>query len=83
VKKVSFTYTYFFLWLAQNLDFPVAEFLHFFPSFVFAAHATFFAVAIFPPFKRIFELSISQITIHKYIDSSMQIKTIKNNLWLE
>jgi hypothetical protein len=58
-EKIPFTYTYFFLWAAQNLDFPDAEFLHLFPSFVFAAHATFFSVAIFPPFKRIFELSIS------------------------
>jgi len=42
---------YFFLWLAQNLDFPDAEFLHAFPSFVFAAHLAFFTVAISsPPF---------------------------------
>jgi hypothetical protein len=42
---------YFFLWAAQNLDFPDAVFLHFFPSLVFAAHFTFFAfAAIFPPF---------------------------------
>jgi hypothetical protein len=42
---------YFFLWEAQNLDFPDAVFLHFFPSLVFAAHFTFFAfAAIFPPF---------------------------------
>jgi hypothetical protein len=42
---------YFFLWLAQNLDFPDAEFLHAFPSLVFAAHLAFFTAAIFsPPF---------------------------------
>jgi len=43
---------YFFLWLAQNLDLPDAEFLHGFPSFVFAAHLAFFTVAmsLLPPF---------------------------------
>ena len=32
--------------MAQNLDFPLAEFLHFFPSLVFAAHFGVFAAAI-------------------------------------
>lgn len=40
--------TYFFLCAAQNFDFPLAEFLHFFPSLVFAAHFGVFAVAIVP-----------------------------------
>jgi hypothetical protein len=35
--------SYYFLWEAQNLDLPLAEFLHRFPSFVFAAHRAAFA----------------------------------------
>ena len=42
-------FNYFFLCDAQNFDFPAAEFLHFFPAAVFAAHFAFFAVAMIPP----------------------------------
>jgi len=50
--------SYFFLWEEQNFDFPLAVFLHAFPSFVFAAHLAAFAIgahldfglhAMFPP----------------------------------
>jgi len=34
--------------VAQNFDFTVAAFLHFFPSLVFAAHFGVFAAAIMP-----------------------------------
>jgi hypothetical protein len=44
---------YFFLWVAQNLDFATAAFLHCFPSLVFAPHLTFFTFAIVPPFSDI------------------------------
>ena len=53
VKNSSRVYNYFFLCDAQNFDFPAAEFLHLFPSTVFAAHLgffTFFAFAMFPPY---------------------------------
>jgi hypothetical protein len=49
LKTALKIYNYFFLCVAQNLDFPTAVFLHFFPSFVFAAHFAFFACAIIPP----------------------------------
>jgi hypothetical protein len=46
---------YFFLCDTQNFDLPVAEFLHCFPSLVFAAHLAFFvAVAILPPYEKSF-----------------------------
>ena len=38
----------YLLWATQFLDLPLAEFLHLFPSLVFAAHLTF--LAIFSPF---------------------------------
>lgn len=49
----SFYMSCYFLCEEQNLDFPVAVFLHFFPSFVLAAQfiffAAFFFAAISPP----------------------------------
>jgi hypothetical protein len=43
------------LWEAQNFDLPLAVFLHFFPSLVFAAHLAFFLAAIAPPFDEFLE----------------------------
>jgi len=48
--RTVFLFTvYFFLCAVQNLDLPTAEFLHSFPSLVFAAHFAFFTIAMSPP----------------------------------
>ena len=40
--------SYYFLWEEQNFDLPLTEFLHRFPSLVFAGHRAAFAfVALF------------------------------------
>ena len=50
--------SYFFLWEEQNFDFPLAEFLHAFPSFVFAAHLTTFAFGALFAFEAHFDFGL-------------------------
>jgi len=50
--------SYFFLWEEQNFDFPLAMFLHAFPSFVFAAHFTDFAFGALFDFDAHFDLGL-------------------------
>jgi len=50
--------SYFFLWDEQNFDFPLAEFLHAFPSFVFAAHLAAFAFGALFAFEAHFDFGL-------------------------
>jgi hypothetical protein len=74
VKNSSRVYSYFFLCDAQNFDFPAAEFLHLFPSTVFAAHLgffTFFAFAMFPPY----------VNLERFYHIEKQIKSFLSYLF--
>ena len=50
---------------------PLAVFLHLFPSFVFAAHLTFFAFAMFSPFYiAIFLFKISLMNTFDFVNKT-------------
>ncbi len=71
---MRFATLYYFLWVAQNFDFPTAGFLHLVPFVVFAAHIAFFAFAMSPPF--VLKDYLQYITNSFDINATMQKKSL-------